>query len=83
MCRDVCSSPAHVLGVGSITDAPVIDMKIFTELRGTKLLTTLTSLTLTRVKVLQDSAETHTHTHIKRISHTTSTNKEATDPNLM
>lgn len=27
------SSPADVLGVGSVTDAPVMHMKIFTELR--------------------------------------------------
>lgn len=50
-------SPAHILGVRSIGHTPVIDMKTLTELRGTWLLMTHTALTLTRVKVLQDSTK--------------------------
>lgn len=50
-------SPAHILGVGSVGHAPVIDVKTLAELRRTWLLVTHTALTLTRVKVLQDSTE--------------------------
>lgn len=49
--------PADVLRVGGVGNAPVVDVKRFTELRRLRLLTTATALHLTGVKVLQDTGE--------------------------
>lgn len=50
--------PADILRVGRIRNTPVVNMKNLTELRGTWLLTTPTTLNLTSVEILQDTVKT-------------------------
>lgn len=49
--------PADILWVGSVRNTPVVNVKNFAELRGLRLLTAPTTLNLTGVKVLQNTAK--------------------------
>ncbi len=51
-------APANVLRVGRVRNAPAVNVKSLAELRGLWLLTTPTTLNLTGVKVLQNTAKT-------------------------
>lgn len=56
--------PVDILWIGGVANSPVLCVQLGTELRALGLPTTVTSLTLTSIKVLRNSENIHATKHI-------------------